>query len=152
MARIAARVDYGRMTTPRHHAAELVFDTRPKAFLDITADVQAFVADAGAETGLLTLFIRHTSASLVIQENADPDVLADLADALDRLAPQGAGWRHDAEGPDDMPSHVKAAVTGTSLTIPVVGGRAALGTWQAIYIAEHRASPHRRRVVAHLLV
>jgi secondary thiamine-phosphate synthase enzyme len=133
------------------HARELVFDTRPRAFLDITREVQAFVAETGVKTGLLTLFIRHTSASLVIQENADPDVLKDLVDALDGLAPEGAGWRHDAEGPDDMPAHVKAALTATSLTIPVMNGRAALGTWQAIYVAEHRAQPHRRRVVAHLL-
>lgn len=133
------------------HARELVFDTRPRAFLDITRAVQAFVAETGVATGLLTLFIRHTSASLVIQENADPDVLSDLVDGLDRLAPEDAGWRHDAEGPDDMPSHVKAALTGTSLSIPVMNGRAVLGTWQAIYVAEHRAAPHRRRVVAHVL-
>jgi secondary thiamine-phosphate synthase enzyme len=134
-----------------HHTAELAFDTRPKAFLDITAPVQSFIAGTGVRTGLLTLFIQHTSASLLIQENADPAVLADLADALDRLAPEDARWRHDAEGPDDMPSHVKAAVTGTSLSIPIVEGRMTLGPWQAIYIAEHRARPHRRRVVAHLL-
>jgi secondary thiamine-phosphate synthase enzyme len=133
-----------------HHTAELIFDTRPKAFLNITAAVQAFIGKTGVKTGLLTLFIRHTSASLVIQENADPDVLADLEDALDRLAPEDAGWRHETEGPDDMPAHVKAALTATSLAIPVMGGRAALGTWQAIYIAEHRATPHRRSVVAHL--
>jgi secondary thiamine-phosphate synthase enzyme len=133
-----------------HHIAELIFDTRPKAFLNITAAVQAFVGKTGVRTGLLTLFIRHTSASLVVQENADPDVLADLEDALDRLAPEDAGWRHETEGPDDMPAHVKAALTATSLAIPVMGGRAALGTWQAIYIAEHRATPHRRSVVAHL--
>jgi secondary thiamine-phosphate synthase enzyme len=139
------------MTASRHHTAELIFDTRPKAFLDITAEVQDFVVRSGVETGLLTLFIRHTSASLVIQENADPDVLADLGDALAELAPEAAPWRHDTEGPDDMPAHVKAALTATSLTIPVMEGRAALGTWQAIYIAEHRRSPHRRRVVAHLL-
>jgi secondary thiamine-phosphate synthase enzyme len=139
------------MTSAQHHARELVFDTAARSFLDITAEVQGFVTDTAVETGLLTLFIRHTSASLVIQENADPDVLADLADALDRLAPADAGWRHDAEGPDDMPSHVKAALTATSLSIPVIGGRTALGTWQAIYLVEHRTSPHRRRVAAHLL-
>jgi secondary thiamine-phosphate synthase enzyme len=140
-----------RMTLTRHQTAELAFDTQPKAFLDITAPVQDFVVRAGVRTGLLTLFIQHTSASLLIQENADPDVLSDLADALDRIAPEDAGWRHDAEGLDDMPSHVKAAVTATSLSIPVVEGRLALGPWQAIYVAEHRARPHRRRVVAHLL-
>jgi secondary thiamine-phosphate synthase enzyme len=137
--------------TTAHHVRELAFETRGKAFLDITREVQAFVAGTGVETGLLTLFLRHTSASLVIQENADPDVLRDLGDALDRLAPEDAGWRHDAEGPDDMPAHVKAALTATSLSIPVMSGRAALGTWQAIYIAEHRARGHRRSVVAHLL-
>jgi secondary thiamine-phosphate synthase enzyme len=136
--------------TARSHTAELAFDTAPKSFLDITTDVQAFIAHTRVESGLLTLFIRHTSASLVVQENADPDVRADLVDALDRLAPERAPWRHTTEGPDDMPAHVKAALTATSLTIPVMGGRAALGTWQAIYIAEHRASPQRRSVALHL--
>jgi secondary thiamine-phosphate synthase enzyme len=138
------------MTIPRHHAVELAFDTGPKSFLDITVKVQAFVAETGVETGLLTLFIRHTSASLLVQENADPDVRADLLDALDRLAPENAPWRHTTEGPDDMPAHVKAALTATSLSIPVMHGRAALGTWQAIYIVEHRASRQRRNVAAHI--
>lgn len=142
------------MTNPQtplgHHVAELSFDTRPRSFLDITRDVQGFLARSGVSEGLLTLFIRHTSASLVVQENADPDVLADLTDALDRLAPEDADWRHSTEGPDDMPAHVKSALTSTSLSIPVIGGRAALGTWQAIYIVEHRASPQRRRVAVHV--
>lgn len=98
---------------------------------------------------MLTAFIRHTSASLVIQENADPDVLADLTDSLEAIAPRGAGYRHDCEGPDDMPAHVKAMVTATSLAIPVIGGRLALGTWQALYVAEHRDRPHRREIVLH---
>jgi secondary thiamine-phosphate synthase enzyme len=138
------------MTGPRHHVAELAFATKPRSFLDITRQVQGFLAGTGVEEGLLTLFIKHTSASLVVQENADPDVLADLGDALARLAPEEARWRHDAEGPDDMPSHVKAALTATSLSIPVIGGRAALGTWQAIYLVEHRAQPHRRSVALHV--
>jgi len=95
----------------------------------------------------MTLFIRHTSASLTIQENADPSVLDDLATALDRLAPANAGWTHDAEGPDDMPGHIKAMLTSTSLTVPVVAGRLALGTWQAIYLVEYRSAAHRREIV-----
>jgi secondary thiamine-phosphate synthase enzyme len=95
----------------------------------------------------LHLFIRHTSASLVIQENADPDVRTDLAAALDRLAPTNAGWVHDVEGPDDMPAHVKTMLTGVSLHVPVIDGMLALGTWQGIYLAEHRAQPHRREIV-----
>ena len=95
----------------------------------------------------MTLFIRHTSASLTIQENADPSVLDDLTTALDRLAPEDAGWRHDTEGPDDMPAHVKTMLTATSLHIPVLNGELALGTWQAIYLIEHRRRPHRREIV-----
>ena len=96
---------------------------------------------------MLTLFIRHTSASLTIQENADPSVLKDLTTALDRLAPENAGWTHDTEGPDDMPAHVKTMLTSASLQIPVLDGALALGTWQAIYLIEHRARPHRREIV-----
>lgn len=99
------------------------------------------------EDGALFLFIRHTSASLVVQENADPDVRRDLVSALDRLVPTDAPWVHDVEGPDDMPAHVKTMLTGVSLHIPVVGGALALGTWQGIFIAEHRARPHRREIV-----
>ena len=95
----------------------------------------------------MTLFIRHTSASLTIQENADPSVLEDLTTALDRLAPEHAGWRHDTEGPDDMPAHVKTMLTATSLHIPVLRGELALGTWQAVYLIEHRTRPHRREIV-----
>ena len=95
----------------------------------------------------MTLFIRHTSASLTIQENADPTVLVDLTTALNRLAPENAGWRHDTEGPDDMPAHIKTMLTATSLHVPVLRGALALGTWQAIYLVEHRARPHRREVV-----
>jgi secondary thiamine-phosphate synthase enzyme len=106
-----------------------------------------FVTDAGGRNGAVTLFIRHTSASLTIQENADPTVLADSTMALYRIAPENAGWRHDTEGPDDMPAHVKTMLTATSLQIPVLKGELVLGTWQAIYLIEHRARPHRREIV-----
>jgi secondary thiamine-phosphate synthase enzyme len=108
---------------------------------------QKFVGEARARDGVVTLFIRHTSASLTIKENADPTVLVDLTTALNRLAPENAGWRHDTEGPDDMPAHIKTMLTATSLQVPVLQGVPALGTWQAIYLVEHRARPHRREVV-----
>ncbi|WP_375312374.1 secondary thiamine-phosphate synthase enzyme YjbQ [Bradyrhizobium sp. A5] len=116
-------------------------------FVDLTAEATKFIKDVHARDGALTLFIRHTSASLTIQENADPSVLADLTTALSRLAPENAGWTHDTEGPDDMPAHVKTMLTGTSLQIPVLNGKLVLGTWQAIYLIEHRMRPHRREVV-----
>ena len=125
----------------------LTIQTSGRGFTDLTAEIAKFVRDAGATEGAVTLFIRHTSASLTIQENADPTVLDDLSAALDRLAPEDAGWRHDAEGPDDMPAHVKTMLTATSLHIPVLKGELALGTWQAIYLIEHRARAHRREVV-----
>jgi secondary thiamine-phosphate synthase enzyme len=113
---------------------------------EFTKDVRDWVASSGIHDGLLTLFCKHTSASLVIQENADPDVHTDLVTALRRLAPADAGWVHDTEGPDDMPAHIKAMVNGVSLHVPVRGGKLSLGTWQGIYVAEHRAQPHRREV------
>ena len=125
----------------------LTVQTSGAGFTDLTAEVAKFVADARAREGAVTLFIRHTSASLTIQENADPTVLVDLTTALNRLAPENAGWRHDTEGPDDMPAHIKTMLTATSLHIPVLRGALALGTWQAIYLVEHRARPHRREVV-----
>ena len=125
----------------------LTVQTRGAGFTDITSEVAKFVAEAGAREGLVTLFIRHTSASLTIQENADPTVLVDLMTALNRLAPENAGWRHDTEGADDMPAHIKTMLTATSLQVPVLGGALALGTWQGIYLVEHRARPHRREVV-----
>jgi secondary thiamine-phosphate synthase enzyme len=125
----------------------LTVQTPGRGFTDLTAEVAKFVSDAGAKEGAVTLFIRHTSASLTIQENADPTVLTDLTTALDRLAPEDAGWRHDTEGPDDMPAHVKTMLTATSLHIPVLKGELALGTWQAIYLIEHRRRPHRREIV-----
>jgi secondary thiamine-phosphate synthase enzyme len=128
-------------------ATTLVVETRGPGFYEMTKDIAEFVASCGAGDGILFMFIRHTSASLVIQENADPDVRADLGTALDRLAPADAGWVHDVEGVDDMPAHVKTMLTGVSLHIPVRAGRLALGSWQGVYVAEHRARPHRREVV-----
>ena len=121
--------------------------TLGRGFLDLTAEVAQFVKEANAVEGQVTLFIRHTSASLTIQENADPTVLADLTTALDHLAPENAGWSHDTEGPDDMPAHVRTMLTATSLQIPVIKGRLMLGTWQAIYLIEHRRRPHAREIV-----
>jgi len=125
----------------------LTAQTSGAGFTDLTAEVAKFVRDARAREGAVALFIRHTSASLTIQENADPTVLVDLTTALNRLAPENAGWRHDTEGPDDMPAHIKTMLTATSLHIPVLQGALALGTWQAIYLVEHRSQPHRREVV-----
>jgi secondary thiamine-phosphate synthase enzyme len=125
----------------------LTIQTPGRGFIDLTAEIAKFVKDAGAREGEVTLFIRHTSASLTIQENADPSVLDDLMTALDRLAPKDAGWTHDTEGPDDMPAHIKTMLTASSLHIPVLGGELALGTWQAIYLIEHRTRAHRREIV-----
>jgi secondary thiamine-phosphate synthase enzyme len=123
-----------------------------RGLIAITSPIAAWVADQGIDTGLLTLFIQHTSASLVIQENADPDVQTDLNAFFDRLAPDGdALYLHTAEGPDDMAAHVRSALTHTQLSVPVTQGRLALGTWQGIYVFEHRHRAHTRRVVAHLL-
>lgn len=128
-------------------SALLTVQTTGAGFVDLTREVARFVNDAAAKEGAVTLFIRHTSASLTIQENADPSVLDDLMTALGRLAPEDAGWTHDAEGPDDMPAHVKTMLTAVSLQIPVLKGELALGTWQAVYLIEHRARPHRREIV-----
>jgi secondary thiamine-phosphate synthase enzyme len=129
----------------------LTVPTSGPGFVDLTKEVAKFVKDAGAREGAVTLFIRHTSASLTIQENADPSVLDDLMTALDRLAPEDGGWTHDTEGPDDMPAHIKTMLTASSLHIPVLSGELALGTWQAIYLIEHRARPHRREIVLQFL-
>lgn len=131
--------------------ATLVVETAGPGLLDATAAVCDWLAASGAGDGLLTLFIRHTSASLLIQENADPDVHTDLLDALERLAPRGRSYVHDVEGPDDMPAHIKAALTATSLSIPVRQGLPLLGTWQGIYVVEHRDRPHRREVALHFI-
>lgn len=131
---------------------ELVVETTGRRLYEITSDVLRWVADQRVEQGSLTLFVRHTSASLTIQENADPEVQRDLERFLDRLVPQGDPlFRHTMEGPDDMPAHVRSLLTDVSLTIPVMGGRPVLGQWQGIYLYEHRTAPHRRRVVAQLL-
>jgi secondary thiamine-phosphate synthase enzyme len=127
--------------------ASLSVETSGEGFFEITPEVTRFLKQVGAGDGALLIYLRHTSASLVIQENADPDVRTDLVTALRRLAPANAGWVHDVEGPDDMPAHVKSMLNGVSLQIPVSGGSLALGTWQGIYVAEHRSSPHRREVV-----
>jgi secondary thiamine-phosphate synthase enzyme len=127
--------------------ASLAVETSGEGFFEITAEVARFLKQIGARDGAVLIYLRHTSASLVIQENADPDVRTDLITALRRLAPANAGWVHDVEGPDDMPAHVKSMLNGVSLQIPVSGGDLALGTWQGIYVAEHRRSPHRREVV-----
>jgi secondary thiamine-phosphate synthase enzyme len=125
----------------------LTVQTSGTGFVDLTAEIAKFVKDARAREGAVTLFIRHTSASLTIQENADPTVLDDLKTALGRLAPENAGWTHDTEGADDMPAHIKVMLTASSLHIPVLDGELSLGTWQAIYLIEHRRRPHRREIV-----
>ena len=130
----------------------LTFETRGRGMLDVTRPVADWVAESGLATGLLTVFVRHTSASLVIQENADPDVRGDLDRFFARLVPDGdALFRHRDEGADDMPAHVRAALTAVQLSIPLSDGRLALGTWQGIYLWEHRLRPHRRELVLHLL-
>jgi secondary thiamine-phosphate synthase enzyme len=132
------------------HTLEIA--TRGKGLYPFTRDVAKWISSTGVQTGLLTLFIQHTSASLVIQENADPDVVLDLADFFECLVPENdAGYRHTTEGPDDMPSHIRSALTQTHLSIPLVEGRMALGTWQGIYLFEHRASAQRRSVVAQII-
>lgn len=140
-----------RATPQALFTATLIVETRGVGFIDITRDIGAFLHECKAADGALTLFLRHTSASLTIQENADPDVQTDLLAALDRLAPQNAGYVHDTEGPDDMPAHIKAMLTGVSLNIPVQQGAVVLGTWQGIYLIEHRRAPHRREIVLQFL-
>jgi len=129
----------------------LTLPTTGPGLYEFTDDARNFVRGEKIESGLLTCFIRHTSASLVIQENADPDVQKDLQDFFAWLAKSGPRFRHTTEGPDDMPSHIRSALTQTSIGIPVQQGRLALGTWQGIYLFEHRDAPHRREVVMHLL-
>jgi secondary thiamine-phosphate synthase enzyme len=129
----------------------LTIRSRGPGFIDMTAEVARFVAASGIRCGLLTLFCRHTSASLLIQENADPKVLDDLQAFFERTAPQGdPRYTHVEEGPDDMPSHIRAALTGTQIAVPVDAGRMVLGTWQAIYLFEHRVGGRAREIVAHL--
>lgn len=136
----------------RQHSTEFVLSSRGKGLLEFTHEVVDWVRSCNVDTGLLTLHVRHTSASLVIQENADPEVCRDMERFMSRLVPDGDRiFRHTSEGPDDMPAHVRSALTSTTLSIPVQGGAPALGTWQGIYLYEHRTAPHRRRVVAHVL-
>lgn len=136
-----------RLTGPvRHAEATLSVDTAGEGFTDITREAAAFLTEIAAGDGVLTVFCRHTSASLTIQENADPDVRTDLLTALRSLAPRNFGWVHDTEGPDDMPAHVRTLLSDTSLSIPVRDGRPGLGTWQGLYLVEHRERPHRREV------
>ena len=136
----------------RQASQRLTQATSGKGLYDISPPVLAWVDQQGMATGLLTVFCRHTSASLLIQENADPTVRTDLARYFERLAPESRTlYDHDSEGPDDMPAHLRTALTQTSLTIPVLGGRPVLGTWQGLYLFEHRTRPHRREIVLHLL-
>ena len=146
-ARLLSRTPPSTVAANSIISSVLTVQTPGAGFVDLTREIVTFVSDASAHEGALTLFIRHTSASLTIQENADPSVLDDLMTALDRLAPEHGGWSHDSEGPDDMPAHVKTMLTSASLQIPVLQGKLALGTWQAVYLIEHRARPHRREIV-----
>ena len=145
--RSASRTALSAVTADTAVTSLLTIETSGRGFIDLTAEVAKFIRDASAREGAVTLFVRHTSASLTIQENADPSVLDDLMTVLYRLAPEDAGWTHDSEGPDDMPAHVKSMLTGSSLHIPVLEHELALGTWQAIYLIEHRRRPHRREIV-----
>jgi secondary thiamine-phosphate synthase enzyme len=131
--------------------AELRVETTGEGFTEITRELARFVEQSGARDGALFVYMRHTSASLTIQENADPDVQADLTTALRRLAPADGPWVHTVEGPDDMPAHIKAMLTGVSLHIPVHGGALALGTWQGVYVVEHRRQPHRRELIVQFI-
>jgi secondary thiamine-phosphate synthase enzyme len=136
----------------RQEQQTLSLETRGAGLYEVTSDVVAFVRQSGIRMGLLTLFCRHTSASLTIQENADPDVVRDLQEWFARAVPEGASWmRHTTEGPDDMPAHVKSALTDVSLSIPVSDGRPVLGTWQGVYLFEHRSQAHRRQIVLNIL-
>ena len=135
----------------RQALGRLVVETPGPGFTELTDALAAWVSEQPVAAGLLTVFCRHTSASLTIQENADPDVQTDLLTALDRLAPEDAPWVHTVEGPDDMPAHVKSMLTGVSLHVPVASGALALGTWQGVYLIEHRDRPHRREVLLHLV-
>lgn len=135
----------------RHFIETLAVDTRGRGFTDISRRLDDMLRRHGAGEGLATIFIRHTSASLTIQENADPDVRIDLLSAFDRLAPESTPYVHTLEGPDDMPAHIKTALTDTSLSVPVSQGRLMLGTWQGVYVFEHRARPHRREIVVHFI-
>lgn len=137
------------MAIHRLISQQWVVETRGRSFVDLTARVQDFLGEQELRDGLLTVFVPHTSASLTIQENTDPDVLEDLADALSRAAPENHPYRHRSEGPDDMPAHIKAMLTLASVSIPVISGKAAFGIWQALYLIEHRRAGHSRHVIVH---
>jgi secondary thiamine-phosphate synthase enzyme len=134
------------------HTHQVTVPTRGKGLYEFTDQVEQWLRSCGVSTGLLTVFIRHTSASLTIQENADPDVISDLNAFFGRIAPEDNRlYRHTIEGPDDMPAHIRSALTATQLSVPVIGGKMALGTWQGMYVFEHRSASHRRSIVLHLL-
>jgi secondary thiamine-phosphate synthase enzyme len=149
-----ARISAPRATKSRREPIEsmrlyqdkLEVSTHGAGAIDLTAPVRDIVRKSGITTGLCTVFVQHTSAGLVIQENADPAVLRDLGRWLSSLAPESRDWEHDAEGPDDMPAHIRSVLTATSLSLPVSRGRCDLGTWQGVYLWEHRTSPHRRKI------
>ena len=134
----------------RQHQDRIEVATAGRGFVDVTERVAGVVRASGIATGLALIFCRHTSASLLVQENADPSVRRDLERWFERLAPEGRGYEHDDEGPDDMPSHLKCALLRTSETIPVTDGRLALGTWQGLWLVEHRRRPHRRELIVHV--
>jgi secondary thiamine-phosphate synthase enzyme len=131
-----------------HH---FIISTRGKGLYEFTSTLNEWVGSQKVETGLLTIFCRHTSASLLIQENADPTVQSDIRAYFDRLAPEGGPYEHDYERPDDMPAHLKTALTQVQLSVPVMKGGPVLGTWQGVYLFEHRVHPHRREIVLHLI-
>jgi secondary thiamine-phosphate synthase enzyme len=151
LPRTISRTRPSTVTAASIVTSQLIVQTSGRDFVDLTSEVEKFIGETKAREGAVTLFIRHTSASLTIQENADPSVLVDLQTALARLAPENAGWTHDAEGPDDMPGHIKTMLTSVSLQVPVLNGEMMLGTWQAIYLIEHRGRPHRREVVVQFI-
>jgi secondary thiamine-phosphate synthase enzyme len=144
------RVECHLVNAVKAHQEVLVVDTKGRGTYDVTARVKKVVAASGVTTGLCTVFCRHTSASLTIQENADPSVRRDMEAWIDKIAPEGGDYEHDAEGPDDMPSHLRTVLTRTSENVPVTDGRLALGTWQAIYLWEHRRRGHARELVVHV--
>jgi secondary thiamine-phosphate synthase enzyme len=135
----------------RQSQITLTIATKGKGLIEVTSEVRRWVAAQGISTGLLTLFCKHTSASLLIQENADPDVQTDLAKYFENIAPETRHYVHDTEGPDDMPAHIRTALTTVQLSIPVTNGALTLGTWQGIFLFEHRRAPHNREIVMHLL-
>lgn len=141
----------GQARVMRQQTTELTVQTRGQGLHDCTDAVRRWVGGTGIDSGLLTIFIRHTSASLLIQENAAPAAGRDLERYFARIAPESREYEHDDEGPDDMPAHLRAALTQTSLAIPMIDGRLALGTWQGIYVFEHRRAPHARTLVLHLI-